>query len=66
MLENEVCDRCMSPGCVVLICLVAVVKQILHHHFSVTDLKNGASPTPGEEDEVNKDGEDDDVAEEER
>lgn len=65
MLENEVCDRCMSPGCVVLICLVAV-KQILHHHFSVTDLKNGASPTPGEEDEVNEDSEDDDVAEEER
>lgn len=56
----------MSPGCVVLICLVAVVKQILHHHFSVTDLKNGASPTPGEEDEVNEDGEDDDVAEEKR
>lgn len=66
MPENMVCDKCISPGCVVLICLVAVVKQILNHLFSVTDLKNGASPTPGEEDEVNEDGEDDDVAEEER
>ncbi|XP_031584727.1 U2 small nuclear ribonucleoprotein auxiliary factor 35 kDa subunit-related protein 2 [Oreochromis aureus] len=35
-------------------------------HAREHDLKNGASPTPGEEDEVNEDGEDDDVAEEER